>query len=210
MANRQRKNQQIKINSDAKEFASATFKKYKKHNGDYYDSKKELKESYNLYLVDLLPATIEFVVKYGHIKNEEIQTVKTEIYRKINDPDFIKIIKKEIKNGNKIENIKLLPIIIKEILMEIKRANDAALASDPNAKLYDASDLVELVQLILKKSLKKTAKAGIDSSLAFDVLMIIPCNKALEISTGYRVHRYNQRSYELYNLYLSLMPYYMV
>ena len=73
MANRQRKNQQVKINADAKEFASATFKKYKKHNGDYYDSKKELKESYNLYLVDLLPATIEFVVKYGHIKNEEIQ-----------------------------------------------------------------------------------------------------------------------------------------
>lgn len=196
MANRQRKNQQIKINSDAKEFASATFKKYKKHNGDYYDSKKELKESYNLYLVDLLPATIEFVVKYGHIKNEEIQTVKTEIYRKINDPDFIKIIKKEIKNGNKIENIKLLPIIIKEILMEIKRANDAALASDPNAKLYDASDLVELVQLILKKSLKKTAKAGIDSSLAFDVLMIIPCNKALEISTGYRVHSFFDCIYE--------------
>ena len=73
---------------------------------------------------------------------------------------------KEIKNGNKIENIKLLPIIIKEILMEIKRANDAALASDPNAKLYDASDLVELVQLILKKSLKKTAfaKKSVDLS----------------------------------------------
>ena len=50
-----KKGQQVKINDDAKTFASTTFKKYKKHNDDYFDSKKELKNSYSMYLIDLLP-----------------------------------------------------------------------------------------------------------------------------------------------------------
>ena len=192
-----RKNdRQVKISSDAKDFASASYKKYKKRNGDYFDSKKELKASYSMYLIDLLPETIEFVVKYGHINNEEVQEAKTLIYQKINDPDFIKILKKELKNDNKIKNIKLLPIIIKEILMEAKRVNDAALAEDPNAKIYDMSDLVELSQMILKKKIKKMEKAGISSSVAFDALSIIPCDDALETSQFYRIHSLYDCLYE--------------
>lgn len=187
MAN-QKNGRNVKINEDAKEFAKATLKRYKKQNGDYFDSKKELKSSYAMYLIDLLPDTIEFVVKYGYINNEEVQKVKTGIFQKLTDPDFIKIIKKELKNGNKIGNIKLLPIIIKEILLEAKKLNDAALAENPNAKVYDMSDLVELSQYILKKRLKKFEKAGIASSLAFDLLSIIPCDKALESSQFYRIH----------------------
>lgn len=191
-----KKDQQVKINGDAKTFASASLKKYKKHNGDYFDSKKELKASYSMYLIDLLPDTIEFVVKYGYINKEEVQEVKTAIYQKINDPEFIKILKKELKNDNKIKNIKLLPIIIKEILMEAKRVNDAALAEDPNAKIYDMSDLVELSQMILKKKMKKMEKAGISSSVAFDVLSIIPCDDALESSQFYRIHALYDCLYE--------------
>lgn len=190
------KNGSIRINEDAKEFAKITFKRYKKEQGDYYDSKKELKSSYAMYLIDLLPGTIEFIVKYGYINKEEVQNVKVEIYKKINDPDFIKLIKKELKNGNKIDNIKLLPIIIKEILMEGKKLNDEALAKDPNAKLYDMSDLVELSQLILKKKMKKLGKLGISSNVAFDALSIIPCDKALESSQFYRIHSLYECLYE--------------
>ena len=196
MASKNSKGNGIKINNDAKDFASATLKKYKKHNGDYYDSKKELKNAYAQYLIELLPKTIEFVVKYGHIKQEEVQDTKTAIYAKINDPDFIKILKKEIKNGNKIENIKLLPIIIKEILMEANRINSELIATDPNAKTYDMSDIIELSQLILKKKLKKAEKAGINSSIAFDVFSIIPTEDALASSQFYRIHSLYDCLYE--------------
>ena len=188
MANKKQNGRTVRINDDAKEFAKANLKRYKKQNGDYFDSKKELRSSYEMYLIDLLPDTIEFVVKYGYINREEIQGVKTGIFQKLTDPDFCKVIKKELKNGNKIGNIKMLPIIIKEILLEAKKLNDAALAEDPNAKIYDMSDLVELSQYILKKKMKKFEKAGISSSLAFDVLSIIPYDKVLESSQFYRIH----------------------
>lgn len=186
----------FKINSDAKDFASATLKKYKKHNGDYFDSKKELKSAYAQHLIDLLPKTIEFAVKYGYLNQEGVQETKNAIYAKINDPDFIKILKKEIKNGNKIENIKLLPIIIKEILMEAKRVNDELIANDPNSKTYDMSDIIELSQMILKKKMKKAEKAGINSSLAFDVFSIIPTDNALSSSQFYRIHALYDCLYE--------------
>ena len=197
MSNRQNKNdRQVKINKDAKDFAKVTFKRYKKENKEWYDSKKELKEGYALHLLDLLPETINFIVKYGYIQNEEVKEVKNEAYAKINDPDFIKRLKKELKDGNKIDNIKLLPIIIKEILAEAKRVNDKALAEDPNAKLFDMTDVIELSQMILKKRIKKMTKLGIDATLAFDVLSIIPCEKALESSQFYRIHSFYDCLYE--------------
>lgn len=196
MANKQNQQKQIRINEDAKQFASLTLKKYKKHNGDYFDSKKELRNSYYMYLIDLLPDTIEFVVKYGYINREEVQETKKAIYTKISDPDFVKTLRKELKNDNKIKNIKLFPIMIKEILLEGKRVNDEALAQDPNAKQYDLSDLVELSQLIMKKKLKKMEKAGISSSIAFDSLSIIPCKEILETSQFYRIKSLYECLYE--------------
>ena len=68
--NKQNGNRKISIPNDAKDFAKITFKKYKKHNEDYYDSKKELKQSYFSYLFELLPETINFIVKYGYIKDD--------------------------------------------------------------------------------------------------------------------------------------------
>lgn len=190
------KGRRAHINQDAKDFVNLTFKKFKKRNGEYYDSKKELRYSYFMTLLDLLPKTIEFVVKYGYIQQDEIQQAKVEIYRKLNDPDFIKILKKEIKNGNRIDNIKLLPIAIKEMLAEAKRVNDEAIAANPNAKIYDMSDLIELSQMILKKKMKKMEKAGISSNIAFDVLSIIPCADALASSQFYRIHSLYECLYE--------------
>ena len=115
-------NRRIKIPGDAREFAVATFKKFKKHN-DCFDSKKELKQSYNMYLIDLLPRTIEFLIRSGHIKSDEIQETKQAIYAKLVDEDFVKVLRKELKNGNDIDNIKLLPIIIKDILVLTEKEN---------------------------------------------------------------------------------------
>ena len=196
MANTNNKNRKVHIPGDVKEFAKADFKKFKKRNSDYYDSKKELKQGYYLYLVDLFPPVIEFIVKYGYINNDDVQQVKHQALAKINDMDFIKVVKKTIKRGDDIENIKLLPIIIKEILMEAKKRNDAILAENPNGKIYDMSDLTELSYLILKKKMKKFEKAGIPASLAFDVLSIIPCKEALKSSQMYRIHALYDTLYE--------------
>ena len=196
MANTNNKNRKVHIPGDVKEFAKADFKKFKKRNSDYYDSKKELKQGYYLYLVDLFPPVIEFIVKYGYINNDDVQQVKHQALAKINDMDFIKVVKKTIKRGDDIENIKFLPIIIKEILMEAKKRNDAILAENPNGKIYDMSDLTELSYLILKKKMKKFEKAGIPASLAFDVLSIIPCKEALKSSHMYRIHALYDTLYE--------------
>ena len=196
MANTNNKNRKVHIPGDVKEFAKADFKKFKKRNSDYYDSKKELKQGYYLYLVDLFPPVIEFIVKYGYINNDDVQQGKNRALAKINDMDFIKVVKKTIKRGDDIENIKLLPIIIKEILIEAKKRNDAILAENPNGKIYDMSDLTELSYLILKKRMKKFEKVGISTSLAFDVLSIIPCKEALKSSHMYRIHALYDTLYE--------------
>jgi hypothetical protein len=171
-------------------------KKYKKENKDFFESKKDLKKAYWTDLIDLLPAAIDFCVSYGHINKPEVQEMKVEIYKKIQDPDYVKILKKEIKHDNDIKNIRLLPIIIKEILMEADRANKENLAKDPNAKSYDMTDLQELSLLIMKKHMKKLVKAGVSEGLAFDILSIIPCKEALEKSQFYRIHAFYDTLYE--------------
>lgn len=193
--NRNGNNNEKRINQDALEFAKLTFKKYKKEN-DWYDSKKELKNGYFAYLTELLPKTLEWVIKSGYIKEEDVQQTKNSIYQKIVDPDFIKFLKKEIKNDNKIENIKLMPIIIKEIVEQANKENAKNLEADPNAKVYDLTDLVELSLLILKKKVKKMKKAGIDNKLAFDISSIIPTETVLKYSHIYRINSFYTCLYE--------------
>ena len=79
---------------------------------------------------------------------------------------------------------------------KFKKRNDAILAENPNGKIYDMSDLTELSYLILKKKMKKFEKAGISTSLAFDVLSIIPCKEALKSSHMYRIHALYDTLYE--------------
>ena len=186
----------VRIHEDAREFSKLSLKKYKKKYGSDYDRKKECETGYYLYLFDLLPRTIEFVVKYGYIDNPEIQETKNGIYAKIVDEDFVKYLKKEIKGDNKIENIKWMPIIISDILKQTNKQNTEMLASDPNAKIYDMSDLVELSQLILKKRLKKFNKLAVDSNLAFDVLSVIPTDSVMNSSQNYRIATFMSVLYE--------------
>lgn len=186
----------VRIHEDALDFAKLTFKKYKKKYASDYDTKKEAKAGYYLTLVDLLPKSIEFVVKYGYIKQDEVQETKNAIFDKICDEGFVKFLKKMIKDGEKIENIRLLPIVIKEIVAATNKYNTEELANDPNAKIYDVTDLIELSQLIMKKKMKKFEKEGIDSALAFDVLSVIPKDDVLTSSQNYRIHMLMDTLYE--------------
>ena len=140
----------VHIHDDALDLAKITFKKYKKKYADDYDSKKEVKAGYHMHLVDLLPMSIEFIVKYGYIKQEEVQETKDAIFSKLSDESFVKFLKKLIKDGEKIDNMKLLPIVIKEIVEAADKYNTEELAKNPNATLVDVSDLVELSQIIMK------------------------------------------------------------
>lgn len=188
-----------KISKDVRHYAKIdqqSYKKEKKKEGVYFDGKKELKHAFYAYQLDVLPDAIDAMCKYGHIKSDEIQIIKNGIYSKIADPDFVKYLRKEIKEGNKIKNLKLLPIIISEILREANRANAERLRDDPNADTYDVSDLVKLSQDILKKPLKKFEKASIGSSLAFDILSNIPCPAAFSYSYNYKIKTFFDVLYE--------------
>lgn len=183
-------NKKISIDDNVQEFARLNIKKFKKQSEDYYESKKELKYDYYLHLIGLLPDAITFVLRYGYVRNDKIQSTKNEIFKKLTEEDFVKVLRKELKSGEKIENIKLLPILYREILAEAEKENQVLLAEDPNAKIYKLDDIVELSQLILKKPLKKMEKSGVDEAVAFDALSVIPTDKVFKVvkySQNYRI-----------------------
>lgn len=176
--------EKIKIPNDLKDFAKVDLKKFKKREGDYYDNKKDLKRGYYDYLIERLPVTIDFLVKFGYLK--EVTEYRDAAFDRFTDEGFIKAIKKELKDGNKIENIKLFPILVGEIMQILNTQKEAILASNPNSEVYDGADLAELVKVISKKKLKKFEKAGIDPAIALDCIMIIPDDEALGRSAPHR------------------------
>lgn len=184
-----RNDRNFRISGGAKDFANLTLKKFKKKEGKYYDSKKDVKKAYYSRLVDDLPFAIELVVFNGHRDNEEVKETKNAILTKlVGDDKFIEYLTKLVKNGEDIENIKLMPVVIKEILEAAEKENAALLAADPNAKVYDMTDLVNLTQLTGKKMLKKLKKAGIDEAMAFDIVSVFPTERILERSPIHWIH----------------------
>lgn len=187
-------NKKFEIKKDVLEFAKVTFKKYKHKISDEssyndYADEKDLKRGYRDYLLDRLPATIDFLVRYGHINQEQINETKAKIYNKINTEEFVKMVKKAVKNEDEIKHLELLPIAISECLEEANRINKEMLANDPNAKIIDMSVLTGLSEFILGKKLDKLVKkTGCTKALAFDLLSIIPCKEALQIGRNYRFH----------------------
>ena len=193
MANNERK---VRVPKEVHKFVKANVKDFMKESKGFYGSKKEARKSYYLYLIDKLPETIVFMVKFGHLNNSEIREIRDNVLKKITDLEFVKILTKCVKKDDGIENIKLLPIIIRDVLIDVKRANDARLADDANAKLVNVSDLVDLSRLILKKKIKKFEKEGISQSLAFDILSVLPCKEAFESSQFYRMRTFYETLYE--------------
>lgn len=179
----------VKIPECAEDFAKLDFKKFKKKEGKYYDGKKELKRAYYNRLIDDLPDAINFVVYNGHIDNKETKETKNGILSKIvSDEKFISYLTKLVKDGEDIENIKLLPIIVKEILDAANIQNTKLREENPEAPIYDLSNLVELSKITAKKKIKKLVKAGVDENMAFDIVSVFPTEAVLAKSHVYRIH----------------------
>lgn len=180
---------EIRIPEDVRKFSSMTLKKFKKKNGDLYDGKKELRKGFYQELTDYMGGTIEFLVKFGYIRKPEVIETKNGCLEKFYDEDFVKYLIKEIKKNDDsvIENIKLLPIVLKDVLAEILSVNTKRLAEDPNAAQMSTAELCDLIKVITKSKFKTLTKAGIDEGLAFDIVMIVPCNKAWKYSRTFRI-----------------------
>ena len=175
------------------------YKKFKKKHKDDYDNKKEMKEAFFDAILELLPEGLEFIFKFGYVNKPEVKEAKNNILKILVNDDFLKVLKKEIKKDSDIENIKLLPVISKEIFTTVARANEEVKAKEgENAKLWNVDILVEINKMILGKKIKKMVKKGIDEDLAFDLLLIIPDEKVLKNrgSVGYRANKVFETMYE--------------
>lgn len=171
-------NNGFKIPESVARFIKMDYKKFKKKNSGLYDSKKETKRAYYYELLDLFPEVVQLLVRYGYVK--EVVEIKNSLYEKLIDPSFIKVLTHAIENEEEIDNIKLFPIVIRDVVESAKIQEAKDKEEDPNASEYDVSDLIELAQLILKKKLKKLKKKEVDPDVAFDCLCIIPDDKVLE------------------------------
>lgn len=190
------KNNSVRIPEEVEEFARASFKKFKKKNKDYYDSKKELKLEYYSNLVYDLDYVIEFILEKGYINNEAVKEIKNGCFSKFvgeESEGFIKFLKKILTKRDEypdydLNNIKLLPCLLYEIISDINTHNQNLKKENPDGLAeIDPSGLYELSSIILKKKIKKCVKKGIDESVAFDCLSIIPTSSALKYSPFYRV-----------------------
>lgn len=178
------KRREFRIPEDVRQMSKLTIKRFKKEN-DFYDSKKDLRKAYYAFVIDLLPESIVFVIRYGHFESNA--EAKEAIYSKITDPKFIKTLTKYIKDGNEVENLDLLPNVIANIINDAMRhqAEQKRLGEEVE---FDLSDLTALSKLILKKRIKKLkSKAKIDEDLAFDLLSVIPAAKILDRSPYHHI-----------------------
>lgn len=176
----------FKIPEDVKSLLKLDFKKFKKKNKSYYDSKKELKGAFYAQELDLFPAAIQLVVRYGHLA--EVKETKEAIYARLTDPDFVKYLKKELKDGFEFDNMELLPVVINDIVIQGNKQVERMKEDNPDFEVeLDLSDIVEVSSIILKKKLKKFKKAGIDEALAFDVLSVIPTTTILKKSQYFHI-----------------------
>lgn len=193
--NDQRKNnndwKDSNIPSAVKEFAELDWDNYKKKNKEYFDSKKEMRIDYFNSLIFSLPDMIDFILRKGHQQVSGIQKAKNLCFMKFSGKDsekFVEYLTSMIDEDGTdcIENIKLLPIILHEIIGMIFMYNKDH-ADDPSALIAPPDDLFKLSETILKKRLKKAEKLGMSSNLAFDALSIIPVKAAMEYSPYFRI-----------------------
>lgn len=187
----------FKIPKIASKFASKKWKKYWKENKDAFDSKKDGLKEFCTYLQDMMPDVVEFLVKYGHLNNEEIRTVKNDIFTKFVNEDFVKYLAKRVKKDEDFaKDMKLFPILVREIGMAADEENKKALAANPNATVYDMTDLYKISKMIMKKGMKKMVEDNVPEDMAFDLLSIIPTPKAMQYSPVYRIRSIFGSMYE--------------
>lgn len=188
---------EFKIPKIVSKFANKTWKKYWKENKDVFDSKKDGLKEFCLYLQDMMPDVVEFLIHYGHINNDEVKQVKNDCFAKIINEDFIKYLGKRIKKDEDYaKELKMFPILVREIGMAAEQENQKALAQNPQAAVYDMSDLYEISKKLMKKQMKKMMGIGISEEMAFDLLSLIPSPKAMQYSPVYRIRNLFNSLYE--------------
>ena len=165
---------EIRVPDDVKELIKINFKRYKKHEADGFESKKDMKKGYKSYILSRIPNTILWIVSEGWRRKYE--EIRYEVYKKIGDPEVIEMITKEIdKNGlESIDYIEYFPIVIMNTIRTMMKAYEVHMKDDPDARPYDPSYMVDLAHLILNKKIKKLKKKGLDEDLAFDILCACP------------------------------------
>lgn len=191
----------IDVPKDVLRMSKITLKKFKKKKAEEGEdfSKKELKKAYMDELIDYLPETIDFLLRYGGIQTNEMKDLRNSIYGKIADHKFIKYLTKQIKDDEDVGDIRLLPAIIRDIISEVKMQEEKDKQQNPNANIsYDTSDILNLSQLILRKKIKKADKdLGIDPDVALDLLMVIPHKSMLkDRQINYRLRLFMNVLYE--------------
>lgn len=188
----------FKIPEDPRRLAKLTWKKFKKEYEDSYSDKKELRRAYYGEIIDLLPESIALIVRYGHLP--EVKETKTAIYSKITDEKFVKYLTKQVKDDLEFDNLILIPWVVsdimKEVAAQIEKSKEENLTSE-GIVTFDVNDLIELSKLILKKKLKKFVKAGINETVAFEVLSVIPTPEIMNKSQQYHVRALFTKLYAL-------------
>lgn len=190
-------NGEFKIPKVVSKFANKTWKKYWKENKDVFDSKKDGLKEFCLYLQDNLPEVIEFIVRYGHINNDEVKQVKNDCFKKIINDDFVKYLAKRVKKDDDFaKSIRLFPIIVREIGSAAEEENKRAISQNPNSAVYDMTDLYDVSKKLMKKQMKNMMDIGVSEDMAFDILSLIPYPKAMAYSPVYRIRNLFNTLYE--------------
>ena len=176
---------------DVEAFGFADFKEYYKECKDQYDKKKEARYDFYWGLIEYLPVVIDFFCTKGHVQTGDIPEAKRLCYDKFLNKDdkdrFVIYLTKQIKEeGNGIcANLIFLPIILREMIQGIIDYN--ANRTEDMPEMAPADNLFILSETILKKRLKKFTKIGVDASLAFDLLSVMPDPAAIKYSPYFRV-----------------------
>ena len=203
MSNHDKRNntREFEIPEDVRQFCKASLKKFKKKYGDDFESKKEMARAFYYELLEYLPDTIDFIVQNASIiysNNPRLQDAKNdfiEIRERVKaqmNEDFLKVLKKAIKNGDEIKKIKLLPIILREFILEYKDMDVEAKAKNPNISSDELhsdwiSAAIDVGYVIMKKKVNKLAEKLGNDDLALDLYFVIPTDSLLQKSQLYRI-----------------------
>jgi hypothetical protein len=178
--NNRDQNRRPQIPEEVKSFATWTRESYHKRVKGTYSKKEEKQYFWEDKLICLGP-TIDFLCRFGNNPDEKVQEIKNLTYAQFVDRDMklVKRLIKVIKNGDgdMIENLIYLPILLREILTDSTKFNNNLPDGEEPVPL---ESLCELAELILKKKIKKLTKKDIPENLAFDILLVMPEKDALK------------------------------
>ena len=177
----------FKISKDVMMFAKTGKKKYvKKYADPYLKKKKQEKEYYDM-LFDNLPEVIYLLVRYPNV--EEVKQIKKSLINRMFRKKMVKKIAERLEADIEIKNIELLPLIIYDVLKNAATLHEEEKKTNPDAKPYDLSDLVNLSNQINSKKMKKLQKSGISAELAFDCLSVMPTSDLMKEHKGFHIRQ---------------------